>query len=91
MSNSNSYLTPMLLLTGASAVNEWYNSGKPLDAVKPLVMGGIATGILAVFSNIPEFGQVATGIAWVAFVALMISPVQKPSPVDNLTKILGGS
>ena len=82
----------MLLLTGVSAANEWYNNPKsPLNAVKPLVMGGIATGILAVFSNIPEFGQVATGIAWLAFVALMISPVQNPSPVDNLTKILGGA
>lgn len=82
------YLTPMLLLTGVSYANHLYNTGDPKD-VKILVMGGIATGILALFSNVKGFAPVATQLGWVAFIAVTISPVQKPSPVQNLLKITG--
>lgn len=87
---AGSYLTPMLLLTGISAANEFYNTGNPVKMVKPLVAGGIATGILAVFSNIPGWSPVTGKIAWIAFIGTMIGPVQKPSPLDNLTKITSG-
>lgn len=81
------YLTPMLLTTGVSFVNKWYNTGS-LD-LRILLEGGIATGLLALANNIPGASGVTTGIAWIAFVALMIGPVQSPSPVDNLLKITG--
>lgn len=85
------YLTPMLLVTCISAGNEVYNhNGNLLDAVKPLVAGGLATGFCALASNIPNAEPVVTGIAWLAFVALMISPIQNPSPAQNLLKITGG-
>jgi hypothetical protein len=84
---NGNYLTPMLLTTGVSFANHWYNTNS-VD-IKILVAGGIATGILGIFSNIPGFSDVAAGIAWTAFAAMMIAPIQKPSPVQNLLKITG--
>lgn len=84
---ASNYLTPMLLTTGVSFVNHWYNTGQ-VD-LKILLEGGIATGLLALFNNIPGFAGVSAGIAWVAFAALMIGPVQNPSPAANLLKITG--
>ena len=31
-----------------------------------------------------------TAIGWLAFVAVLIAPVQNPSPLANLQKITGG-
>ena len=84
---SDGYLTPMLLTTGVSFVNHWYNTNS-ID-LKILLEGGIATGLLALFNNIPGFSGVSTGIAWIAFVAMMIGPIQNPSPAANLLKITG--
>ncbi len=81
------YLPPMLLLTGASFANHWYNTGDP-DLVI-LLEGAIATGILALAAEIPGFSGAATGIAWLAFFAMMIAPIQNPSPVQNLLTITG--
>lgn len=81
------YLTPMLLLTGISFANNWYNTGSV--NLKILLEGGIATGVLGIVNNIPGMPPVTAGIAWVAFVALMIAPVQNPSPLDNLLKLTG--
>ena len=81
------YLTPMLLIIGVSAANGWYNTGS-LDLKIP-VAGGIATGILAVLSNIPGVDAVTTRLAWLAFVGLMIAPVQTPTPLQNIEKITG--
>jgi hypothetical protein len=84
---NGSYITPMLLLTGISFANDWYNKGS-VD-LKILVEGGLATGVLAIVNNIPGMSPVTTGIAWVAFVGLMIAPVQNPSPLQNLLKLTG--
>jgi hypothetical protein len=84
---SSAYVTPMLLITGISEANHFYNTGA-VD-IKILVAGGLATGLLALVSNIPGVGPVAAGIAWVGVVASLIAPVQNPSPAQNLLKITG--
>lgn len=83
------YLTPMLLTTGVAAANEWYNTGNPIDSIKPLVLGGIATSLLGLFNQIPGMSGACTGIGWIAFVGLMVGNAQTPSPVTNLLKITG--
>lgn len=85
------YLTPMLLVTGVAAANDWYNaSGDPTAMIKPLVMGGIATGILGIISSAPGMAQVATGVAWVAFAGYMIAGgAGKGTPVGNILAITG--
>lgn len=82
-----SYTTPMLLLTGASFINHWYNT-KSWDWKIPLE-GAVATGILGLVAQAPGAAPVATGIAWTAFLGMMLAPVQKPSPVQNLLTIAG--
>jgi hypothetical protein len=81
------YVTPVLLITGISEANHFYNTGA-VD-VKILVAGGLAAGLLALASNIPGFGPVAAGIAWVGVVGSLIAPIQSPSPAQNLLKITG--
>jgi hypothetical protein len=81
------YVTPMLLITGISEANHFYNTGT-ID-IRILVAGGIATGLLGLFSNIPGFGPVAAGIAWVGVAGALIAPIQNPSPAQNLLKITG--
>jgi hypothetical protein len=81
-------VTPMLLITGISEANHFYNTGA-ID-VKILVAGGIATGLLALFAGIPGIAPVAAGIAWVGVVGSLIAPIQSPSPAQNLLKITGG-
>lgn len=81
------YLTPMLLTVGVSEGNNFYNTGA-LD-IKILVLGGVATGILALVSNIPGMAPVTAGLAWVAFTASVVAPIQSPSPAQNLLKIAG--
>lgn len=81
-------VAPMLVLTGVSYANNWYNTGNALD-VKPLLFGGIATALLAGFAAIPGADKTATAIAWLALTGFFLGPVQKPSPADNLLKITG--
>ncbi len=82
-------VTPMLALAGVSYANNWYNTGNPAD-VKPLLYGGIGLLFLELFSAIPGMEPVATAIGWTAFVGMCISPVQKPSPAQNLLSITQG-
>lgn len=84
---SSGPVTPMLILTGISFGNRWYNTGSP--DLKILVEGGIATALLALAANIPGAAPVAAGIAWIALVAVAIVPAQNPTPVANLLKITG--
>lgn len=81
------YLAPMLALVGVSEANHLYNTGQ-FDLKIP-VMGGVACALLALFSEIPGMSGACQGIAWVAFVAMCVTPVQNPSPVTNLLKITG--
>lgn len=77
----------MLLVTGVSFGNHWVNTHQ-VD-LKILLEGGIATAILALLNNIPGMDGVTAGLAWVAFLAVTIGPVQNPSPAENLLKLTG--
>lgn len=85
----SSPITPMLALGGTSYANNFYNTGNPLD-VKPLLFAGLGAIILEGFSRIPNMGPVASLIGWTAFIGFLISPVQNPSPAQNLLKLTGG-
>lgn len=76
----------MIVLGGVSYANNWYNTSKPTD-VKPLLFAGVAAVILEGFAQFPGMRPVATLLGWTALVGMLISPVQKPSPMDNLLKI----
>lgn len=81
-------VAPMLVLTGVSYANNWYNTGNVTD-VKPLLFGGIATALLAGFGAIPGMEKTATAIGWLALTGFLLGPVQNPSPAENLLKITG--
>ena len=85
-------LAPVLLLSGAAYANNWYNTGNPTD-VKPLLFGALA-GLFLELIAAAGFGDAATALGWTAFAGMLISPVQHPSPVQNLlnigTKASGG-
>lgn len=85
----SSPVTPMLVLGVTSYANNWYNTGKPTD-VKPLLFAGIGAVFLQLFAAIPGMDTTATLIGWTAFIGATITPVQNPSPLQNLTKIVGG-
>jgi hypothetical protein len=79
---------PMVLTTAISFGNQWLGNGD-LD-LKILVAGAIATGGLALISQIPGLDTLATGIAWIAFITLMFTNLGgKPSPVTNIAKLTG--
>lgn len=79
-------VTPMLLLGGVSYANNWYNTGNAAD-VKPLLFAGIGALFLELFAAIPGAEPVATLLGWTAFVGMTLSPVQSPSPVQNILKL----
>lgn len=82
------YIAPMLLVTGVSFGNQWYNTHS-FDW-KILLEGAVATALLALFAQIPGFAPVAGSIAWLAFAGLMLAnPSGANSPVQNLLKITG--
>jgi hypothetical protein len=85
----SSPITPILALGAVSYGNNWYNTGNPVD-VKPLLFAGIAGLLLELFAAIPGMEDTATVIGWTAFIGAMISPIQNPSPAQNLLKITGG-
>lgn len=78
----------MLVLGGISYANNWYNTGDALD-VKPLLFAGIAAVLLELAAAIPGAEPVATAIGWTAVIGMLISPVQNPSPAQNLIKLTG--
>ena len=81
-------ITPVLAATGVAFVNSWYNT-KSVDLKIP-VAGAIAAAIGAGISQVPGMEPVMTAIGWLAFVAVLITPVQTPSPASNLQKVIGG-
>jgi hypothetical protein len=81
-------IVPVLATTGVAFVNQFYNTGQ-VDLKIP-VAGAIAAAVGAGFSQIPGLGPVMTAIGWLAFVGVLIAPVQSPTPIANLTKITGG-
>jgi hypothetical protein len=82
-------LTPVIALGVTSYANNWYNTGNAAD-IKPLLFAGIAGLLLEAFAAIPGMTSTATLLGWTAFIGMLISPVQNPSPVQNLLKITGG-
>jgi hypothetical protein len=83
-------IAPILALGGVSYVNNLYNTKNPAD-VKPLLFAALAGLILELVAAIPGAEPAATALGWTAFVGMLISPVQNPSPVQNLLKISGSS
>lgn len=81
-------IVPVLAATGISFVNHWYNTGQ-VDLKIP-VAGALAAAVGAGISQVPGLEPVMTAIGWLAFVAILISPVQKPSPIANAQRIIGG-
>jgi hypothetical protein len=81
-------IVPVLAATGVSFVNKWYNTGSA--DLKIPVAGALAAVIGAGISQIPGLEPVMTAIGWLSFVAVLISPVQNPSPIANVQKITGG-
>lgn len=79
-------VAPMLVFTSVSYANNWYNTKRVTD-VKPLVFGGIATILLCGLGAIPGMEKTATLIGWTALAGMLIAPIQKPSPVQNLLRI----
>jgi len=86
----SSPLTPMIALGVVSYANQWYNGGTPAD-VKPLLFAGIGALVLEGVAVLPGLEGTAVLLGWTAFIAMLVSPVQNPSPVQNLLKITGGS
>lgn len=82
-------IVPVIALGITSYANNWYNTGNAVD-VKPLLFAGIAGVLLEGFSAL-GFNEAATALGWLAFIGMLISPVQKPSPAENLLKITGGA
>jgi hypothetical protein len=80
----------MIALGVTSYANNWYNTGSVTD-VKPLLFAGIGALLLEGFASLPGMGPAATLLGWTAFVGMLLTPVQKPSPIDNLLKISGGT
>lgn len=85
---SSGVIVPVLATTGVAFVNDWYNKGS-VDLKIP-VAGAVAALIGAAISQVNGLEPVMTAIGWLSFVAVLISPVQNPSPVTNLQKITGG-
>lgn len=81
-------VVPVLVTTGVAFVNHWYNTNQ-LDLKIP-VAGAIAAALGSGISQVPGLEPVMTAIGWLAFVAVLIAPVQSPTPIANLQKITGG-
>jgi hypothetical protein len=83
-----SVLTPMLVLGGVSYANNWYNNPTTgLTDLKPLLFAGVSAIFLEMFAAIPGMEPTATALGWLAVVGMFLSPVQNPSPVENLLSI----
>lgn len=82
-------IAPMVALGVTSYANNWYNTGNAID-IKPLVFAGVAGLVLEGVAALPGAEPVATAIGWLAFIGFLLSPIQNPSPVQNLLKISGG-
>ena len=81
-------IVPVLATTGVAFVNRWYNTGQA--DLKIPVAGAFAAVLGAGISQIPGLAPVMTAIGWLSFVAVLIAPVQNPSPIQNVQKITGG-
>jgi hypothetical protein len=81
-------IVPVLATTAVAFVNKWYNT-QSVDLKIP-VAGALAAVVGAGISQVPGLEPVMTAIGWLSFIAVLIAPVQNPSPAANLSKIIGG-
>lgn len=84
-------LVPVVAIGAIAYVNNAYNkgfAGSSLTDVKPLLGAGVAGLLLDAAAEIPGMGPAAALLGWTALVGMLIGPVQKPSPMDNLLKIV---
>lgn len=66
----------MLIMVGLSYADKWHQTNSPTAGIPILLEGGIATGLLAFVNMIPGASGLATGIAWIALVAVAVkSPI----------------
>jgi hypothetical protein len=79
---------PILLTGGITFVNKWIGNNQGID-LKILLATGVAAGGLALIEQIPDFSTLAVGIAWIAFVTMMVAPLDGNSPIQNIEKITG--
>lgn len=86
---ANGPVAPMVALSVTAYANNWYNTKNVAD-IKPLLYGGIALLFLELFAAIPGMEPTATLLGWTAFIATLISPVQNPSPAQNILNITSG-
>lgn len=84
---ASSVTVPVLATAAVAFANDWYNRGAP--DLKIPVAGAIAALIATGAAQVPGLAPVITALGWLAFVGVLIAPVQSPSPVANLTKITG--
>lgn len=85
MANSTA---PVLIAGGIELASDWLNSGQ--FEVRVLVAAGIAAGGLALVEQVPGMAPVASGIAWIALVTLLLTRRGgKPSPIETLGKATG--
>jgi len=79
---------PILLTGGASFANTYLTTGQV--NLRPLLGAGIAALALAGIEQVPGMAPVAAGVAWVAFVTLMLTRASgKPSPIETIGKVTG--
>ena len=83
-------IVPVMATTGVAFANNWYNHPSSPPDLKIPVAGALAAVLGAGFSQVPGLAPVMTAIGWLSFVAVLIAPVQTPSPITNLSKITGG-
>lgn len=79
-----SYLVPVLLTGGTSFFAKWYSSGT-VDLKIP-VATAVAGALAALIAQAPDAKPVVTGVAWVAFIAVLATG---PFPAAA-TKLVSG-
>jgi hypothetical protein len=81
---------PMLLAGGATFANGWIFNGKGPD-FRVLLGTAIAAAGLALLSQMGAAeADLASGIAWIAVVTVIVAPVNgQPSVAENLLKVSG--
>lgn len=79
---------PILLTGGASFANDYLTTGQV--NLKPLLGAGVAALVLAGVEQVPGMAPLAAGVAWIAFVTLMLTRANgKPSPIETVGKVTG--
>lgn len=76
---------PILALGGVTLANQMILNDRPFDPKIPIATG-IAAGAFALAEK--GFPRGATAVAWMAFIAVLITRVNPavPSPVESLAK-----